>query len=486
MSKYKKLAKNSAIYAIGSFGSRFISVLMLPFYTELLSQSDYGQIDIITTTLGLLIPIFTVNIVEGVLRFSLDKENYNYSEVITNSIVFIITGFILMICIYPLVSKINFINEFAYYFYSLFLIQALHTSIKQFTRAIDLSKAYMLSDLLYTFSFVVFNIIFLLFLNLGIEGYIISMILAYILDLSFLSQQTKIIKYLDIKCLNKEVLRNMSIYCMPLIPNSIMWWIMNISDRYILIYFMGLGANGLYAVASKFAIVVSNINTIFFRAWQISAVEEYNSEDKNEFYSNIFNIFCFIMIILTSLYISFNKPIINLLVSNEFYESWKYAPILVLGSVFSSFSSFIGTNYVAMKKTIGAFYTSLLGALINFLLNLFLIPILGIYGASIATLISSIIVWVLRIVDTRKFVKIKYPLLRMFVSLTLIASQIIIGYLEINFWVNISVNLLILLTIIFLGYKFIKKPIVFLYKNVLQNAMHKCMQKIQHLGNHIQ
>lgn len=466
MSNYNKLVKNSAIFAMGNFGSKFITLLMLPFYTRFLSQVDYGQIDIIITTIALLMPVFTVNIVEAVVRFTLDKKNYYYGEVLTNSLVFIILGFIVLLSAYPLISKIRFIGQYGMFFYSVFFIQSLHTSIKQFARSINLNKVYMLSDILYTCIFVSFNILFIFFFKMGVNGYFISMILAYAFDITFLSIKTGVNKYIKTCYLNKYKMKSMFIYSLPLIPNTIMWWVMNISDRYILIYYLGLSANGLYAVANKFPSIISNFYVIFFKAWQVSAIEEYDSVNKEKFYSNVFNIFFYIMIILSSLYMIFNKLIIKILVSNEFYSAWKYAPILVLAVVFSSFSSFIGTNYVAMKKTKGALYTSLSGAIINFFLNLLLIPKYGIYGASIATMFSFFIVWLLRVIDTRKFVRIKYPIYKMILSLLLVFLQMMFGYLDVNLLVFSLVNILILLFIFTLSIEFTKKPLYILYKKL--------------------
>ncbi|WP_312470580.1 polysaccharide biosynthesis C-terminal domain-containing protein [Neobacillus sp.] len=469
MNSYNKLAKNSIIFAVGNIGSKLITLFMLPFYTRLLTKEDYGQIDFILTTIALILPLFTVSIVEAVVRFSLDRKNYSYGKVMTNSVFFIISGFILLLGIYPLISQVSFIGHYDLIFYSVFFIQAVDGSVKQFARSINLSKVYMISDMLYTFVFVSFNILFILYFKMGVQGYFLSMILAYVFDLAYLLKKTRVDKYIRIAYLDKKTMKAMLFYCIPLIPNTIMWWIMSISDRYILVYFLGLSANGLYAVANKFPSIISTVSAIFFQAWQVSAIEEYDNANKDKFYSNVFNVFFFVMLISTSIYMLFNKLIISILVSNEFYSAWKYAPILVLGVVFSSFSSFIGTNYVAMKKTKGAFYTSFIGALINFILNLLLVPTYGIYGAAIATLISFITMWGLRIFDTRKFVKVNYPIIKMILSLFLIGMQLLIGYLDLKSIAVSIINILILFMIILLSLEYTKKPVLFLWSNFLKN-----------------
>jgi O-antigen/teichoic acid export membrane protein len=471
MNSYKKLAKNSAIFAVGNFSSKFVLLLMLPFYTKFLSQNDYGQIDIILTTLSLLLPMFTMNIVEAVVRFSLDRKNNSYEEVLTNCLLFVVFGFLVLLLLFPVIRLFDFISGFMVYFYVLFLLQAIHTIIKQFVRSIDLSKVYMFSDIRYTFSFVIFNFLFIYFLDYGIKGYILSMIFAYSFDLVCLSIKINIKRFISLNYFNYSKLKKMIVYCIPLIPNTIMWWVIGISDRYMLVYFVGFAANGIYAVANKIPAIISNFHSVFIQAWQLSAVEEYEKANKNEFYTNVFNFLFFAMLTLSSLYLIFNKAIIQLFVSADFYSSWSYAQILILGVIFSSLSSFIGTIYIANKKTKGALYTSLAGAILNLILNLVLIPIYGIYGATLSTVFSFFLMWILRIIDTKKYITIKYPLRRMLVSFVFFITQMLIGYLNISVTIFILLNSSIFLIILVLGMKYVKPPFLAVINNFRKRVL---------------
>ncbi|WP_201319164.1 MULTISPECIES: hypothetical protein [unclassified Paenibacillus] len=94
-------------------------------------------------------------------------------------------------------------------------------------------------------------------------------------------------------------------------------------------------------------------------------IEEAESKEKSAFFSNIFNMFSIVMLVSTSLILVHLKFIISILAAENFYEAWKYGPFLLLAIVFSSFSSFLGTNYIAAKKTTGVFKTSVIGAMTN-------------------------------------------------------------------------------------------------------------------------
>ena len=165
------------------------------------------------------------------------------------------------------------------------------------------------------------------------------------------------------------------------------------------------------------------------------------------------------MFIAASCIILIIKPLINLFVSSDYSESWKYVPFLLLAVIFTSFSSFLGTNYIAMKETKGIFKTSLFGAIVNVILNIILIPLFGINGASFATMMSFFVVWIIRIYDTKRFVSLEINVKILTFNLLLIFTQIIFLNFNSNF-----INQLLLFTILL----FINKSIflnIFCYIN---------------------
>ena len=85
-SKYKNLSMNTLLFTISSFGAKIISFLLVPIYTSVLSTKDYGNVDLVSTTVQLLIPIATLNIQDAVLRFSLD-DKYEAEEVIGSNLI---------------------------------------------------------------------------------------------------------------------------------------------------------------------------------------------------------------------------------------------------------------------------------------------------------------------------------------------------------------------------------------------------------------
>ena len=72
--KNKYLIKNTIILSIGNFGSKLITFFLVPLYTNILTTSEYGTIDLITMLTTVIVPLITLNISEAVMRYSMDKD----------------------------------------------------------------------------------------------------------------------------------------------------------------------------------------------------------------------------------------------------------------------------------------------------------------------------------------------------------------------------------------------------------------------------
>ncbi|RYL92708.1 polysaccharide biosynthesis protein [Sporolactobacillus sp. THM7-4] len=432
MNRYKKLAFNSIIFAIGNLGSKLIALVLVPLYTYYLSTGEYGTVDLLTTTIGLIMPVFTLSIYDAVLRFVMDK-NYNKAQVLNNALLLSVMGYLISWLLYPVFRAVFPFDDYLMFFYIMLLTSSVNSSFMQFIRANGQIKLFASIGIVSSIVVLFGNVLFLVHLHLGIAGYLLSLIAADLVSILTILTFGRMMQYLSLAYLRTNLLKEMVIYSAPLIPNALMWWVMGVSDRYIISFIVGVGANGLYAVANKIPSIISMINTIFFQAWQMSAIEEANSEGKSQFYSNVFNILSMVLLISTSLLLIFLKLIIHLVISSDFYESWKYVPFLLLGVVFSSFSGFLGTNYIAAKNTFGVFRTSVIGAAVNVGVNFALIPFIGTNGASISTMLSFFVIWLLRAYETRTFVRIDIKMQGFIGGLVIIFIQIAVLYSDIAY-----------------------------------------------------
>lgn len=449
MESYKKLFSNSVIFAIGNLGSKLISFLLVPLYTYYLTVEEYGTIDIVTTTATMLIPLVSLSIYEAALRYALDKKISN-KEILSNSIVISVVGSLIMILGIPLIS--HFFNiEYRSYLSLITIVQLFQMLLSQYIRGIGKIKLFAFNGIILTFTMAVLNIFFLVYLKMGISGYFISMIISYFVSIIFLITFSGEYKILFKFKLNIRLLKDMLNYSLPMIPNSLLWWLINASSRYFINFFVGIGANGIFAVASKIPALITVLSQVFSQAWQLSAIEEYDNNNVSSFYSNVFKYLYIFMFFGTFIINMIIKWLYFYLFSIEYYEGWKIVPFLLIGAVYSTFSGFVGVTYVASKETKGVLGTSIIGGLVSLLLNSILIPSFGLSGASISSAISFIIIFLYRYFDTKKFIKFSVKWKGFLINNLIILIQIAVVFSELYYMLELIINILLLFLMIFIN-----------------------------------
>lgn len=406
-SKYRKLGKNILFLTVGNFTSRVLSFLLVPVYTAILSTEEYGVADLFTTTANLILPIFTLLIYESVMRFALDKEE-NKAEIFSIGLWITLAGGILISLFSLLFRNIELLQNHIILFLLYYITLALFNLILQFIKGIELVGIYSTAGVINTFIYIFCNILFLIFFKWGLEGYLLSFVIGHTIAFTYVFLVAKLYKYIiSWRDIHIQKLKEMITYSLPMIPNAISWWISNSSNRYMLVYFYGTAINGIYSVAYKIPSILSILLTIFIGAWQISAVTQFGSEESKKFYSDIYRMYESTLIIGSAFLIAGTKVLAWFLYSAEFYQAWLYTPVLILASVFNSLAAFYGSIYTSAKRTSMLFYSTLIGAIANIVLNLGLIPYWGAMGASIATLVSYLMVWGIRVINSRKIMRIQ-------------------------------------------------------------------------------
>ena len=451
MDKYKKLASNTLVFAIGTFSSKLLTVILTAYYTRVMADGDFGGASLIQNAVNILVPIVTLSVDSAALRFALDKFS-NKKGVFTTGFAVDIIGFGIFCLFAPVVSKIQ-INDFnmgqyALVLYLMLLGSSLRQLCQQFVRGKGNVKLYAVDGVLATATSAGATFLYLGAFKWGINGYIFAIFTSDILSVVFLFASAKLWRYLDIKALRKSSVYPMLKYSVPLIPTVILWWIINTSDQYMVTYFKGVALSGLYTAAYKIPNLVVVFAGVFINAWQISAVDEYNSRGNSKFFSNIFNVYSGSLFVVGAFLITLSKFITSIYLGSEYYDSWQYEPILVIATVFSCLVNFYASVYMAKKKSVLSMLTAGAGAIINIVLNFIFIPKLGAYGAAIATAISFVVVFIIRAKNTKQFVNIKIDHSSFLPSsILLLASTIFVIYEVPNektsLWISLAITILI-------------------------------------------
>lgn len=403
-SRSNYLLKNTLIFTLGNIGSKVISFFLIPLYTNILTTAQYGVTDLITTIVTVAVPILTLNICESVMRFGLDKDSNQDENIQIGTLIFVL-GMVAGLLLIPFCGYFEQVASYAIYIYFYIFSFAASQLYLCDLRGKELLFAYSIGSIIQTFCIAVFNIVFLIVLKKGIEGYLLAYILANSVVALYAIVIGKSYKSVSFNNVNIEKMKSMIKYSAVLIPNSFMWWIMNSSDRIMVASMISTSANGVYAVSYKIPTLLSVFTSIFNQAWGYSAIKEEGTKDEQNYNNKILQaLIAFTMIAAIGL-ITITKPFLNIYVSAEYYKAWKYVPFLVIGSVYLTFGTFMSSSYVVHKDSFGFLFSGTFGAVINIVLNFILIPHIGTMGAAIATCLSYIMVFVFRIVHTRKYLK---------------------------------------------------------------------------------
>ena len=464
-SRSKYLFKNTAIFTLGNLATKAISFFLIPLYTNVLTTAEYGIVDLVITVATLAIPILTLNIMEAVMRFSLDKDA-NQEKITKIGITILFLTLIVGVILIPVSNSISVLSGLGIYVYLYCITSASSQIFLCDLRGKELLVQYSIGNVINILLIAIFNIVFLLIFKCGIQGYL----LAYILANAIVAIYALVVGkgYRAIRAeIDKKKMREMLKYSVVLIPNSFMWWIMNSSDHLMVTSMIGVEANGIYAISYKLPTLISTFTGIFNQAWSYSAIKEDGAEDADSYTNRVFSSMIGIIMLVGICMMTFIKPFLSVYVSTDYYDAWRYTPFLIIGCVYLTLATFMSTSYTVHKDSEGFLISGSFGAVLNVFLNWILIPLVGVYGAAFATCISYLAVFVFREFHTRKYMTYNV------VTREFIVGSIILFGCGLLMYIDNIVGLIVQITLcIFAVYNF-----KYLWLNFVKEILNKVVRK---------
>jgi O-antigen/teichoic acid export membrane protein len=442
--KYKYLGKNTLLFTISSFGTKILSFFLIPLYTNVLTTAEYGTADLIATTATLLIFILTLNISDSVLRYALDIHNgVPNSKIVQSGIIarnragqdagddsaqrdldqeavlsygnrVIILGTLICVLGLGVIAFLGLVDWPLHYFFYIvlyFFASAFYQMMSNYLRAIDKVAAVAVAGVLSSLITIICNIVFLLIIRLGIDGYILSMVIGPIISAVYcmLVAGAPVKTYFISSC-SKAMEGEMRKYCIPLIFNNIALWSNMFIDRYFVTLICGIDANGIYSVATKIPVILATCYTVFGQAWNLSAIKEFDPEDSDGFFSKTYEGINALICSICSLLILLNLPLAHILYAKDFFGAWQYSSVLLVYVLFDSFAMLVAGVFSAMKKTNIIATSTVISSICNMALNFTLIPVCGPLGAAIATDIAYFVMWAIRMIYVKKYIRLRLHL----------------------------------------------------------------------------
>ncbi len=433
MGRYKRLLSNTAILGAGTFASKVLVLLLMPFYTAILSTSEFGTADLIAQTANLLIPLASIGICDGIFRFTLDAAE-GKRQVLSTGVAILTAGSLAVLLLGPLLHLFDVLSEYVLLILLYVIAANFHLAFANYIRALGRTTLFAVQGIINTALTILLNILFLVVFDMGSTGYVLSVVVADFTLCVILFFAAKLWREISPRRVRVQTAKDMLRFSIPYIPTTMMWLVTSVSDRYIVAAYCGTAENGLYAAAYKLPTLLSLVSGVFVEAWHFSTVKDAPEEERSEFFGKVYVNFMGLMCMGASVLIAGAKIFTRILLDESYYTSWSFVPVLVIATTFSTLVSFLGSIYFMEKKSVMSMLTAMAGAGINIVLNFAFIPTYGAMGAAVATLISYLAVYVIRALHTRKYVRFNlYPLRLMLNGLLLvIQSVIMIG--EFPYW----------------------------------------------------
>jgi len=448
------ILKDTSIYAIGDILTKGISFLAIVFYAHFLSQSDMGAYGYLLVIVGFVNTFLILGMDNAYSRYFFEYKSHYDRQVLTSTLFLFLILWIICILLLPIYfssSLSYFIFETSTYsqafFFSLLSLplKLISTMSNQALRNQFKTKLYVVLNFITAFITVSGAILLLKYTSFGIGSIFMAIIIA---DVCVLPFRFFAIKEMFIKKIDFTLIKKILAYGIPFLPASVAYWIFSSADRVMLESMSSLESVGTYTVAVTLSAVMSIIAGAIGQAWSPHAVKAYE-EDKErarELYRRFFLVLVSLALLIIFSISMLGKEIITLVFPAE-YSNIFYPMLLLLSGVGFKITSQVTAIGISLaKKTIYLVYITFFVALVNIGLNYILIPIYAEVGASVATMVSYMLLTFIYTLISQKLFYINYNF--KFIVLALFLLIIILILAQLNVFVRFSIFGIVLISII--------------------------------------
>lgn len=412
MSRGRELLKSTGVLLIAKISTQIVNFLLIPFYTALLTTQEYGEIDIYTSLVMIILPFITLQLEMGVFRYFIEeKSDKRKSEIIKTSCLIILTVIAILSVLYFLITLFVPL-KFKCLLYLYYVFSAISAVLLQLCRAEGKNGVYGFASFLISSLTVVLNLFFIYVVGLKVKGVLIATVLANLIGIIYMIGKTGVINYLNKGRYSKKYAKRLLNYSVPLIFNQISSWAINYSDRVIILAMWGTSANGIYSLANKFSNITNTFFGVYNLAWSENVIRSLNDKDSTEYINNIFNLTFKLYLILVTGIINVLPFLFGFFVNENYISAYGHVPLLLLAMFFSGMAATIGSIYIAYGKTKEVSITTIMAGMCNIAIHLFLLNSCKLYAASISTLLSFTLLFIYRYIFVRRFFRLEFDILK--------------------------------------------------------------------------
>lgn len=402
--KYFRLLADIGVFGIGNFLVKLIQYFLLPLYTITMSAEAYGTAELLNNLTELLLPVATLALYEGLFRFTIDptrdKDALLYESMSLTLKVFLV--------LFAVAGVLQYFISYGYTWYILFVLfsYSIRMLFAGFTRGSGFVKSFSISGIINAGALALFSAIFVAYMQLGVKGYLLAIGCGHAASAVFLAISVRIPQRLYLRKRDKQLLKALLGYSVPLIFSNVAWWATSMSSRYIILFSYGAAIAGLYTAANKLPAVISMVSQVFQQAWQLNSARESHSEAREEFYNNVLRYYVAVILLFSSAMVCAMPILAKMTLHNEFYAARYYIPLMVLCVGIHCISAYFGSLLLALERSRQAMQGMLLGAVVNVVLALALVRPFGVWGALIASVVCYLVILAHRTYSVGKHMKI--------------------------------------------------------------------------------
>ena len=403
-----RFLKAIGLYAIGNLGSRLLTFLMVPLYTYFIAPDQMGFYDVSLTLIIALIPIFTLQMRDGAYRFLINEtDNDNKTRIVSVVMKELLISTLLIGAIWlgvGLLYPIKCLTEICL----LLLVMIYCEVLLQVARAVGGTASFAIAGIISSFGIGIFSIMFVVWLGCGLEGVFWANILARVVVLCFIEYKVKLLRNffsltIDTTSIQRPILK----YILPLLPTALGWCLLDCSGRLFVQHYLGLEVSGMFAVSFRFASIIYTFAIIFIQAWQEMALLNYESKDRDSFFSEMYNTFIYyiaLVVLVVSFMLKFNY---GWLVEDGYGESLKLLYPMSVAIAVCTMSQFLDLGYQCSKETQRSIPSIFVAFAVNLLVSFLLIEKIGVWAVISASIFGFVALFVYRSVDVRRYFVLK-------------------------------------------------------------------------------
>lgn len=445
MSSNKQLqfVKGSAILILSNMIIKGINFLLLPLYTKYLTPELLGVSDTITTLTSMVFPLLVMGLDGGFSAFYFDERTVTHQKKVFNTVWFtlLIAGVvpILLACMSKPISVLMFGTPDYMFLVGIAMVSVSmnlwYLPFSIYVRMENRMTVFAVINFIASLSMILLNVLFLSVFEIGVYALISSTVAINLIQLVLYLMLGKILPQKSFY--DSKLIKPMLKYSLPLVPNVVAVWILNMSDRYIILHFCGEWDVGLYGIAARCATVISFIANGVYMAYTTYAYDKKDDADAPKQYARILNAFNFAILLVCFTGSIFGKEIVLLMTEDSYSSAYLMVAPLLFSQLLYGINTIVGYAIGFVKKSKYILLATSFGAVVNVVLNILLIPQFGAVAAAYTTLISFFLMTAMTYVISQKLYHVEYSTAKVVLSIA-VTFAIVLFTQEMGFAVKIG------------------------------------------------